>query len=127
MAASLTSLHQLEKNMMCKISQLYFNNVRNVNEIFPSNYVESLSTHSWYVFNINFVNKMATSQPSLFVYKKEEAHGACIAHLFSPPKLFEGICYTRDFILTNLNLLAPRILHDKYQCIPASGSREEDF
>jgi len=26
-----------------------------------------------------------------------------------------------------LNLLAPKILHAKYQCIPASGSWEEDF
>jgi len=33
---------------------------------------------------------------------KQEAHGACIAHLFSPPKFFEGFCYTRDFIWTNL-------------------------
>jgi len=56
---------------------------------------------------------------------KQEAHGACIAHLFSPPKLFKGFCYTGDFILTNLNLLAPRILHTKYQCIPAIGSRED--
>jgi len=35
--------------LMCIISRLYFNNVPNVNEIFPSNYVESLSTLSWYV------------------------------------------------------------------------------
>jgi len=28
----------------------------------------------------------------------------------------------RDFISTNLNLLAPRMLQDKYQCIPAGGS-----
>jgi len=34
---------------------------------------------------------------------------------------------TRDFISTNLNLLARRMLHSKYQCIPAGGSREEDF
>jgi len=33
----------------------------------------------------------------------------------------------RDFIWTNLNLLALRMLHTKYQCIPASGSWEEDF
>jgi len=26
-----------------------------------------------------------------------------------------------------LNLLAPRRIHAKYQCIPASGSREDDF
>jgi len=37
---------------------------------------------------------------------------------FSPSKLFEGFCYTREFILRNLNLLAPRILHVKYQCMP---------
>jgi len=48
---------------------------------------------------------------------KQEAHGDCIAHLFSPPKLFEGFCYTGDFILRNLNFLAPRILHAKYQCM----------
>jgi len=54
--------------------------------------------------------------------RKQEAYGACIAHLFSPPKLFKGFCYIRDFILTNLNLLDPRILHAKYQCIPAIGS-----
>jgi len=33
----------------------------------------------------------------------------------------------RDFIGTNLNLLAPRMLHAKYQCIPAGGSWEEGF
>jgi len=33
----------------------------------------------------------------------------------------------RDFIWTNLNLLAPRVIHAKYQCIPTSGSWEEDF
>jgi len=31
-------------------------------------------------------------------HNEQEAHGACIAHLFSPPKLFKGFCYTRDFI-----------------------------
>jgi len=36
--------------------------------------------------------------------------------VFSPPKLFKG------FILRNLNFLAPRILHAKYQCILANGS-----
>jgi len=35
---------------------------------------------------------------------KQEAHGACIAHLFSPPKLFKGFCYTNakyQYILTS--------------------------
>jgi len=32
-----------------------------------------------------------------------------------------------DFIWTTLNLLAPRMLHGKYQCIPAGGSWEETF
>jgi len=49
MTAGLPSLRQLEKKLMCIISQLYFNNVPNVNEIFSCNYVESLSTLSWYV------------------------------------------------------------------------------
>jgi len=31
----------------------------------------------------------------------------------------------RDLIWTNLNLLAPRVLHTIYQCIPAGGSWEE--
>jgi len=46
-------VHQLGINwkivLMCMISQLYFNNVPNVNEIFPSNYEEALFTLSWYV------------------------------------------------------------------------------
>jgi len=29
-----------------------------------------------------------------------------------------AICDPRDFILTNLNLLALRMVHAKYQCIP---------
>jgi len=33
----------------------------------------------------------------------------------------------RDFIWTNLNLLVPRMLYAKYQCILASGSWEEYF
>jgi len=33
----------------------------------------------------------------------------------------------KDFIWTNFNLLAPRMLHATYQCIPAGGSWEEDF
>jgi len=49
MATSPPSLCQLEKNLMCIISQLYFINVSNVNEIFQSNYVESLSIISWNV------------------------------------------------------------------------------
>jgi len=44
----------------------------------------------------------------LKLYFKQAAHGACIAHLFSPSKLFEGFCYTRHFILRNLNLLATK-------------------
>jgi len=26
---------------------------------------------------------------------EQEAHGACIAHLFSPPELFKGFCYIK--------------------------------
>jgi len=33
------------------------------------------------------------------IFKKQEAHGACIPHLFSLSKLFEGFCYTRDLKL----------------------------
>jgi len=33
----------------------------------------------------------------------------------------------RDFIWTTLNLFAKKMLYAKYQCIPASGSWEEDF
>jgi len=33
----------------------------------------------------------------------------------------------RDFIWRKLNLLAPRMLHAKYHCIPASDSWEEGF
>jgi len=33
----------------------------------------------------------------------------------------------RDFIWTNLNPLSQRMIHTKYQCIPASGSWEEYF
>jgi len=40
-----------KQNLMCIISQLYFNNVPNVNEIVPSNYIEYLSTLSWYVLS----------------------------------------------------------------------------
>jgi len=47
--------------------------------------------------------------------KTQEAHGACIAHLLSPPKLFKGF------------LLYKTMLHAKYQCIPTSGSWEEGF
>jgi len=61
------------------------------------------------------------------VYNNKRPMGPVSLTCFSPPKLFQGFCYTRNFILTNLNPLAPRILHAKYQCIPASRSSEEDF
>jgi len=38
-----------------------------------------------------------------------------------------SIHYLRGLIWTNLNLLAPRMLHAKYQGILASGSWEEDL
>jgi len=38
--------------------------------------------------------KSATNvqQTLISVLEKQEAHGACIAHLFLPPKLFKGFC-----------------------------------
>jgi len=41
---------------------------------------------------------------------------------------YGGIIHNpRDLIWINLNFLAPMMLYTKYQCIPASGSWEEDF
>jgi len=56
----------------------------------------------------------------------EEAHGACIAHLFSPSKLFEGFCYTRDFIFKKLESPCPKDTPCQIS-MHANGSREEDF
>jgi len=66
-----------------------------------------------------------------------------IGQVVHEKKIFKSFCYVSlykimspkgvavydptDFISTNLNLLAPRMFHAKYQSFPASGSWEEDF
>jgi len=56
------------------------------------------------VFKILILSKHKNTTELKKNILQQEAHGACIAHLFSPSKLFEGFCYTKDFILRNLKI-----------------------
>jgi len=51
----------------------------------------------FYISSMHLTIYILVTSLNLSVYE-QEAHGAYIAHLFSPSKLFEGFCYTRDFI-----------------------------
>jgi len=81
MAAGLPSLHQLETKLMCLISQLYFNNVPNVNEIFPSNCAESLSTLSWYALTQILETKWSPVG-HLCLYRKKKKLTCKISQLY---------------------------------------------